>query len=82
MRISQWSKTDTNWYLGVRCRKCKSPILFALDRSEGAVEPEPAGKLFLTCARTDCRHQCDYSAAPVSRFQKDPAELSTARSRS
>jgi hypothetical protein len=73
MRISQWSKIDTKWYLGVRCRKCESPILFALDRSEGAVEPERAGKLFLTCARAECRHQSDYSSAPVSRFQKEPA---------
>jgi hypothetical protein len=82
MRISQWSKIDTKWYLGVRCRKCESPILFGLDRSEGAVEPGPAGKLFLTCARADCRHQGDYSAAPVSRFQKETAVLNAARSRS
>ena len=53
MRISQWSKVDTKWYLGVRCHKCETPILFALDRSGGAVEPGPTGKLVLTCSLAD-----------------------------
>ena len=80
MRISQWSKVDTKWYLGVRCHKCETPILFALDRSEGAVEPGPAGKLVLTCSLAECRHQSDYSTAAVSRFQKQPAVLNETRS--
>jgi hypothetical protein len=48
------------------------PILFALDRSEGAKEgqPVPAGKLVLTCPLDECRHQADYTAVAVSRFQK------------
>ena len=60
------------WYLGVRCQKCHMPILFALDRSEGAKEGQPvsAGKLVLTCPLDECRHQADYTAAAVSRFQK------------
>jgi hypothetical protein len=72
MSISQWSKVDTKWYLGVLCHKCETPILFALDRSEGAIEVEPgqAGKLVLTCSLAECRHQDDYSTAVVSRFQK------------
>jgi hypothetical protein len=68
---SQWSKSgDTRWYLGVRCRKCKTPILFGLDRSEGSGDMAPAGKLVLTCSKPTCRHQADYSGAKVSRFQK------------
>lgn len=64
-----------HWYLGVRCQKCHVPILFALDRSEGAGDgpPPPAGKLVLTCPLDKCRHQADYTAAAVSRFQKQPA---------
>jgi hypothetical protein len=31
----QWSRTDQRWYLGVLCRKCGSPILFAVDYSDG-----------------------------------------------
>jgi hypothetical protein len=60
------------WYLGVRCQKCRLPILFALDRSEGAKEGQPmsAGKLVLTCPLDECRHQADYTAADVARFQK------------
>jgi hypothetical protein len=72
MRITQWSKVDTKWYLGVRCHKCHSPILFALDRSDGDNVPAPPGKLVLTCALPGCRHQADYSSAAVERFQKQP----------
>jgi len=80
MRIPQWSKVDDRWYLGVRCRKCEAPILFALDHSEGEAQPAPAGRLLLTCSRTECGHKADYSKAKVSRFQKPPrAENETGR---
>jgi hypothetical protein len=72
MRIVQWSKVDERWYLGVRCRKCGTPILFALDHSEGEANPAPAGKLMLTCSRAECGHMADYTRAKVSRFQKPP----------
>jgi hypothetical protein len=63
-----------HWYLGVRCQKCHTPILFARDNSEGErdVPPPPAGKLILTCPLDKCRHRADYTAAAVSRFQKQP----------
>jgi hypothetical protein len=71
MTTSQWSKSgDARWYLGVRCRKCRTPILFGLDRTEGVGEVMPAGKLVLTCSKPECRHQADYSGAKVARFQK------------
>jgi hypothetical protein len=75
MRISHWSKVDTRWYLGVPCRKCQAPILFALDHSDGEVQRAPAGKLLLTCPLAECRHQADYSTATVARFQKEPSAL-------
>jgi len=34
---------------GVRCKKCRSPILFALDRTQGDGRFVPAGELVLTC---------------------------------
>ena len=77
MRISHWSKVDTKWYLGVNCRKCGAPILFALDHSDGEVQPAAAGKLLLTCPLAECRHQADYSKAKVARFQKEPTALKT-----
>ncbi|PYS40479.1 MAG: hypothetical protein DMG14_10465 [Acidobacteria bacterium] len=80
MRISQWSKVDTKWYLGVRCQKCGTPILFALDHSEGTGQPARAGKLVLTCSLAECRHQADYSTAAVSRFQKQPPAAKEAKS--
>jgi hypothetical protein len=70
MHISKWPRADTKWYLGVRCKKCATPILFALDRSEGEGQAVPAGKLVLTCSLAECRHQADYSTAAVTRFQK------------
>src|SRR5262245_31556566 len=70
MRMSHWPKVDTRWYLGVNCRQCKTPILFALDHSNGETQPSPAEKLLLTCGSEDCKHQADYSAAAVLRFQK------------
>ena len=70
MRISSWAKVDARWYLGVRCRKCDVPILFALDHSERDAQPKAPGKLLLTCSGTECRHQADYSKATVLRFQK------------
>jgi hypothetical protein len=69
-----WAKPDERWYLGVRCRKCHLPILFALDRNDGQGQPVPTGKLVLTCAVDSCKHQADYTAAAVSRFQKQPAQ--------
>lgn len=76
MNISQWPKAEMRWYLGVRCKKCHVPILFALDRGEalGATQPPDARKLVLTCTLEKCRHQADYTAAAVSRFQKQPGE--------
>jgi hypothetical protein len=74
MHISQSSKSaDTRWYLGVHCRKCKTPILFGLDRSEGQVQSVAPRKLLLTCGQPECRHQADYSESRVDRFQR-PAE--------
>jgi len=79
MRISQWPKADTKWYLGVKCQKCRGPILFALDRSDGESQPPPPAKLFLTCPVPECRHQADYSGAGVSRFQKQPNAMNESR---
>jgi hypothetical protein len=49
--------------------------LFALDHTEGTGQSAPVstGKLVLTCAVEDCKYQGDYTAAAVSRFQKQPA---------
>jgi hypothetical protein len=75
MRMTHWPKADSKWYLGVRCRKCDVPILFALDHSDGETQPARAGKLVLTCPLAECRHQADYSTASVSRFQKQPGTV-------
>ena len=74
VNISRWPKSYVRLYLGVRCKKCHVPILFALDRSEGMPDGPPlaAGKLVLTCTLDKCRHQADYTAAAISRFQKQP----------
>jgi hypothetical protein len=72
MRIAQWAKVDARWYLGVHCLRCDTPILFALDHSDGAANPEKPGKLLLTCSRTECGHMADYTRAKVSRFRKPP----------
>jgi hypothetical protein len=70
---TSWAKTDERWYLGVKCHKCHLPILFGLDRSDGETQPAVAWKLVLTCTVDNCRHQADYTAAAVSRFQKQAA---------
>ena len=71
LNISRWPKADMRWYLGVRCQHCHTPILFALDHTDGAKEGLhlSSGKLVLTCPLDECRHQADYTAAAVSRFQ-------------
>jgi hypothetical protein len=79
MRFSHLPKVDARWYLGVLCRKCHTPILFALDHSEGEAEPAAPGKLWLTCPLTECRHQADYSKAIVSRFQRASAVNETGK---
>jgi hypothetical protein len=68
IRITQWSTVNAKWYLGVRCHKCGSPILFALDRSGAESGPAPARRLVLTCAPAGCRHQTDCTTPPVARF--------------
>jgi hypothetical protein len=71
MHMSQSSKAaDTRWYLGVHCRKCKTPILFGLDRGEGQAPTVAPRKLLLTCGKAECRHQADYSESRVDRFQR------------
>jgi hypothetical protein len=77
VNISPWPKTDQRKYLGVRCKKCKLPILFAIDHSEGAdaeTRSSPAGKLFLTCPLDTCGFQADYTGTTISSFHKDPAQ--------
>jgi hypothetical protein len=67
----QWSRTDQRWYLGVLCRKCRSPILFAVDYSDGGKTQQAlAGMLMLTCTKESCKHKADYTDAVVLRLQK------------
>jgi hypothetical protein len=72
VNISRWPKAEDRWYLGVRCKKCRMPILFALDPNEGGRTDQPLlmGKLVLTCTMEKCRHQADYTVASVARFRK------------
>jgi hypothetical protein len=81
VNVSSWPKADKQWYLGVRCRRCRVPILFAVDRSGGTGEaPAPsAGKLVLTCTHETCKHRADYTTASVSRFQKEPGKPNETR---
>jgi hypothetical protein len=73
----QWSHNEQRWYLGVRCRKCHSPILFAVDHSGGGPgqQAPPAGMLVLTCTIADCKHKADYTGAVILSLQKPPAEI-------
>ncbi len=73
MQFSRSSKSpDKRWYLGVICAKCRTPILFGLDRTEGKGPFEPPAMLFLTCSEAECGHRADYSGAKVSAHQKNP----------
>jgi hypothetical protein len=48
-----------------------------LDRSDGTGDSQAksGGKLVLTCPREGCRHQANYTAAVISRYQKQDADL-------
>ena len=72
MKISNWSRIDLRWYLGVPCRKCQLPILFARDHTEASEELQrrPTGKLVLTCTLDECNYRADYTDSPVFRFKK------------
>lgn len=67
-----WPRVDNRWYLAVSCLACSTPILFAVDYSDRDLPPKPVGKLFLTCAASQCMHRADYTAVKVLRLQKDP----------
>jgi hypothetical protein len=70
MHISRWPKPANNLqYLGVRCRKCRKPIPFAVDRTGESKLTMPR-KLVLTCVQAGCGHQDDYTNAKLSRFRK------------
>src|SRR4029453_1301712 len=71
MRL-HWSKVDVRWYLGVRCQKCKFPIIFGLDHSSAAESTprQTAQKLFLTCTAQECGFRADYTGASILRLQK------------
>jgi hypothetical protein len=81
VNVSSWPKADKQWYLGVRCRRCRVPILFAIDRSGGSgkAQAPSAGRLVLTCTLETCRHRADYTTAVVSRFQKEPVKPNETR---
>jgi hypothetical protein len=81
VNVSSWPKAEKQWYLGVRCRRCHLPILFAVDRSGGIGEAQApsAGRLVLTCTLETCRHRADYTDADVSRFQKEPVKPNETR---
>ena len=67
----RWSSGDKRWYLGVRCQKCRTPILFAVDSSDGEQgQARRAATLVLTCAVDTCRHKADYTNSAVLRLQK------------
>jgi hypothetical protein len=68
------------WYLGVLCRTCKAPILFARDFSDGKSVRPAGGKLVLTCAEPACQRSADYSNAKISRFQKSSSSSKPVRS--
>ena len=71
MQFSRYSKsTEKRWYLGVLCARCRSPILFGLDRTEGRGPFEPPMKLFLTCNEAQCGHRADYSGATVFPYER------------
>ncbi|PYS01991.1 MAG: hypothetical protein DMG16_10655 [Acidobacteria bacterium] len=61
---------NKRWYLGVLCRGCNTPILFARDFSDGRSKLAAAAKLVLTCSEPNCGHRADYTDAKISRFQK------------
>src|SRR6516165_8217085 len=81
VNVPSWPKADKQWYLGVRCRRCRLPILFAVDRSGGTGEARApsAGRLVLTCTLETCRHRADYTTAAVARFQKEPVKPNETR---
>lgn len=70
MQLWTTRKTDTRMYFGVVCHKCRSPILFGVDRSSGSGPIRPAAVLTLTCSETACGWRDDYAAAPVARYRK------------
>jgi hypothetical protein len=77
---TQWSRTDQRWYLGVLCRKCRSPILFAVDYSDGGTNQMAlTGMLMLTCTHEACKHKADYTDAIVLRFQKSMSTINQNR---
>jgi len=57
-------------YFGVRCQRCGSPILFAIDRRDGkdGSPYKPVDKLVLTCHQATCKHQGNYTASVVSGY--------------
>src|SRR5215831_6453493 len=84
VNVPSWPKADKQWYLGVRCRWCRLPILFAVDRSDGTGEARApsAGRLVLTCTLETCRHRADYTTEAVARFQKEPVKPNETRTNS
>ena len=67
---SNWHNSEPKSYLGVHCNKCGSPILFAIDRSDGNPEQVSFARLVLTCSQDECRHRADYSSATASQFRR------------
>jgi len=67
-RTSQ--KTDDRWYMGVECRHCHAPILFARDSGTDRGPMVQLNRLVLTCPEDECGHQDDYSRSPIVRLQK------------
>jgi hypothetical protein len=79
VNVSSWPKADKQGYFGVRLSTVPPPILLAVDRSELEGSGRFGRKTGTDVHGGECRYRADYTAAPDSRFQKEPIKSNETR---
>ncbi len=60
-----------DWFLGVACSKCMTPIVLMPTKTEPSDtgEVQGYGKMRLSCPNPSCGHKASYSKEQLQKFQ-------------
>ncbi len=63
-----------DWFLGVACVKCRTPIVMMPTRTKPKddFKVQGFGDAALTCPNSECRHKTSYQMEQLQRFQVGP----------
>jgi hypothetical protein len=64
----------SEWFFGVVCTQCHSPILLFHGAPESKLRFQGIGKLRVVCSNSKCQFQKEYRTEQILRFQATPKD--------